>query len=63
VPDLLAGAVTGTRLSSHAGVVLGLLLVAVLARAERVPTPGRPAAGSDGSSLSRALPRRYRGAA
>lgn len=63
VPDLLAGAVTGARLSSHAGVVLGLLLVAVLARAERVPTPGRPAARSDGSSLSRALPRRDRGAA
>lgn len=63
VPDVLAGAVTGARLSSHAGVVLGLLLVAVLARAERVPSPGRPAAGTDGHSLSRSLPRRHRGAA
>jgi len=61
VPDLLVGAVTGVRLSSHGGVVLGLLLVAVLARAERVPAPGRPVAGSDGHSLS--LPRRHRGAA
>jgi predicted anti-sigma-YlaC factor YlaD len=63
VADLLAGAVTGARLSSHAGVVLGLLLVAALARAERVPSPGRPAAVTDGHSLSRALPRRHRGAA
>jgi predicted anti-sigma-YlaC factor YlaD len=63
VPDLMAGAVTGARLGSHAGVVLGLVLVAVLARAERVPTPGRPAARSDGSNLSRSLPRRHRGAA
>jgi predicted anti-sigma-YlaC factor YlaD len=63
VPDLLADAVTGARLSSHAGVVLGLVLVAVLARAERVPTPGRPVARSEGASQPRALPRRSRGAA
>jgi predicted anti-sigma-YlaC factor YlaD len=63
VPDLLVGAVTGARLSSHAGVVLGLLLVAALARAERVPSPGRPAAGTDGSHLPRSMPRRHRGAA
>jgi predicted anti-sigma-YlaC factor YlaD len=63
VPDLLAGAVTAARLSSHAGVVLGLVLVAVLARADRVPSPGRPAAGTDGHNLSRSLPRRHRGAA
>jgi predicted anti-sigma-YlaC factor YlaD len=63
VPDLLANAVTDVRLGSHAGVVLGLLLVAVLARAERVPTPGRPAARSAGSGLSRSMPRRHRRAA
>ena len=63
VPDFLAGAVTGARLSSHAGVVLGLVLVAALARAERVPAPGRPAARADGHRLSRSLPRRHRGAA
>lgn len=63
VPDVQAGAVTVARLSSHAPVVLGLLLVAVLARAERVPTPGRPTARSDSHSQSRSLPRRHRSAA
>jgi predicted anti-sigma-YlaC factor YlaD len=63
VPDLLAGAVTGARLGSHAGVVLGLLLVAALARAERMPTPGRPVARSEGHNPSWSLPRRHRGAA
>lgn len=63
VPDLLSGAVTGARLGSHAGVVLGLLLVAALARAERVPGPGRPATRADGHSSSRSLPWRHRGAA
>jgi predicted anti-sigma-YlaC factor YlaD len=63
VPDLLGGVVTGTRLSSHAGVVLGLLLVTALARAERVPGPGRPAARADGHGLARSLPWRHRGAA
>jgi predicted anti-sigma-YlaC factor YlaD len=63
VPDLLDGAVTGTRLASHTGVALGLLLVAALARAERVPGPGRPAVRAGGSSPARSLPRRHRGAA
>ncbi|MBV9823985.1 MAG: hypothetical protein JO144_17280 [Actinobacteria bacterium] len=63
VPDLLDGAVTGARLASHAGVVLGLVLVAALARAERMPGPGRPAVPAGGQHLSRALPRRHRGAA
>jgi predicted anti-sigma-YlaC factor YlaD len=63
VPDVLAGAVTGARLASHAGVVLGLLLVAALARLERLPGPGRPAAGADRGGLGRSLPRRHRGAA
>lgn len=63
VPDLVAGAVTGVRLGSHAGVVLGLVLVAVLARAERMPTPGRPVARNEGSSQLGPLPRRSRGAA
>jgi predicted anti-sigma-YlaC factor YlaD len=44
VPDLLAGAVEAARLASHAGVLAGLVLVAVLSRAERLPVPG-PAAG------------------
>ncbi|HEV2887864.1 MAG TPA: zf-HC2 domain-containing protein [Jatrophihabitans sp.] len=63
VPDLLSGAVTGARLGSHAGVVLGLLLVAALAGAERVPGPGRPAARAGGHSPARSLPWRHRGAA
>jgi predicted anti-sigma-YlaC factor YlaD len=63
VPDLLDGAVTGVRLASHAGVALGLLLVAALARAERVPGPGRPAVPVRGQGLGRSLPRRDRGAA
>ncbi|MEO6502612.1 MAG: zf-HC2 domain-containing protein [Jatrophihabitantaceae bacterium] len=63
VPDLLGGAVTAARLGSHAGVVLGLLLAAALARAERVPGPGRPAVRADGSGLARSLPWRHRGAA
>ncbi|MDQ1721235.1 MAG: hypothetical protein QOI26_969 [Pseudonocardiales bacterium] len=63
VPDLLDGAVTGARLASHAGVVLGLVLVTALARAERVPGPGRPAARADGRHPARSLPRRHRGAA
>ena len=44
VPDLLDGAVTGARLASHTGVAVGLLLVLALARAERVPGPGRRSA-------------------
>lgn len=63
VPDLLDGAVTGARLASHAGVVLGLVLVAALARAERMPGPGRPAVPADGQQPARTLPRRHRGAA
>lgn len=63
VPDLLAGAVTGARLCSHAGVVLAVLLVAALARAERLPGPGRAVARPDGSSSARPVPRRHRGAA
>lgn len=66
VPDLLDGAVTGARLASHAGVLLGLVLVTALARAERVPGPGRPAVRSDGhrlASRARSLPRRHRRAA
>lgn len=39
VPDLLAGAVAGARLASHAGVLAGLVLVAMLYRSERLPGP------------------------
>jgi predicted anti-sigma-YlaC factor YlaD len=63
IPDLMDGAVTGARLASHTGVALGLLLVAALARAERLPGPGRPAVRVGGSSPARSLPRRHRGAA
>ncbi len=63
VPDLLDGAVTAARLASHAGVALGLLLVAALARAERVPGPGRPALTAGGQSPVGSAPRRSRGAA
>lgn len=63
VPDVIAGAVEAARLASHAGVLLGLILVALTWRMERLPTPGHRvvadvAAGSSGSVL-----RRSRGAA
>lgn len=63
VSDLRAGAVTGARLSSHAGVVLAVLLIAVLARAERLPRPGRAVARPDGHGAARPVSRRHRGAA
>lgn len=63
VPDLMDGAVTGARLASHTGVALGLLLVAALARAERLPGPGRPAMPVGGTGAARSLPWRHRGAA
>jgi predicted anti-sigma-YlaC factor YlaD len=41
VPDLIAGAVEPARLASHVGVLLGLILVALVSRASRLPAPGR----------------------
>ncbi len=61
IPDLLAGAVAAARLASHAGVLAGLVLVAMLYRSERLPVPG-PAAQSAGST-TRTRPRSRRGAA
>ena len=71
VLDLRSGAVTGGRLSSHAGVVLAVLLIAVLARSERLPRPrparllgaGRTVGRPDGHSPAGPMPRRHRGAA
>ena len=62
IPDLLAGAVAGARLASHAGVLAGLVLVAVLFRSERLPGPG-PAVGQPESTRPRARSRSRRGAA
>jgi predicted anti-sigma-YlaC factor YlaD len=63
VPDLLGGEVTGARLASHAGVVLAVLLIAVLARAERLPQPSGELAQPDRHRSVRPAPRRSRGAA
>jgi predicted anti-sigma-YlaC factor YlaD len=63
VPDLMAGAVSAARLASHAGVVLGLLLVALMARAQRMPGPRRNVGQLDGAGETRTVPRRSRGAA
>jgi predicted anti-sigma-YlaC factor YlaD len=40
IPDLAAGAVQGARLASHAGVVLGLVCVALVSRSQRTLPPG-----------------------
>ncbi|MEO6700371.1 MAG: hypothetical protein ABI140_17920 [Jatrophihabitantaceae bacterium] len=40
VPDVLAGAVETARLAGHAGVLAGLILVALMSRFERLPAPG-----------------------
>lgn len=50
--DIAAGLVDGTRLASHLGVVAGLVLVALAARAERVLPPRGAAAGSGSTSDS-----------
>jgi predicted anti-sigma-YlaC factor YlaD len=39
VPDVLAGAVEAGRLASHAGVLAGLVLVALVSRWSRLPAP------------------------
>ncbi len=63
VPDVLAGAVAAARLASHAGVVAGLILVALTSRAERLPSPGRVRArAGDGAETAPGSGRR-RGAA
>jgi predicted anti-sigma-YlaC factor YlaD len=56
VPDLLAGAVGTARLASHAGVLAGLVLVALISRWARLPAPrpviaGKPADGAAAAGL------------
>jgi predicted anti-sigma-YlaC factor YlaD len=47
IPDLAAGQVDGSRLASHIGVVLGLVLVTLMARSERSrPHPAERAASA-----------------
>ena len=49
IRDVASGAVDATRLLSHAGIVVGLVLVAALSRAERaLPPPGDGVAGEVG---------------
>jgi predicted anti-sigma-YlaC factor YlaD len=48
IRDLAAGAVTGGRLATHAAVLVGLLLLIALDRAERALPPGR--VGAAGAS-------------
>lgn len=40
IPDLVTGQVEPARLASHLGVLAGLVLVALLSRAARLPAPG-----------------------
>jgi predicted anti-sigma-YlaC factor YlaD len=52
IPDLAAGAVDGSRLASHIGVVLGLVLITLVARAERSrPRPAERAAADRTSGV------------
>jgi hypothetical protein len=62
VPDVLGGAVQLSRLASHAGVLVGLLLVLLASRAERVPAP-RAARQARPAPAAGALRRLGRGAA
>jgi predicted anti-sigma-YlaC factor YlaD len=62
IPDLLAGAVAAARLASHAGVLAGLVLVAVLSRSERLPGPATDRQGQAGPA-TRPRIRSRRGAA
>ncbi|HET6210898.1 MAG TPA: zf-HC2 domain-containing protein [Jatrophihabitans sp.] len=64
VPDVLAGAVEAARLASHAGVLAGLVLVALMSRWSRLPAPrpNRTAERPDGPALP-GLARRRRGVA
>jgi hypothetical protein len=50
IPDLLSGSVEGARLASHVVVVVGLALVTLISRSERLlpPPVGRSTAGVDG---------------
>lgn len=61
IPDVLSGAVEGARLASHAGIVVGLVLVALMSRSERLPGPAEAA---ERGTLPVSWPRRHhRGAA
>ncbi|MGX7678257.1 zf-HC2 domain-containing protein [Jatrophihabitans sp. DSM 45814] len=48
IPDVAAGDVAPERLASHAGVVLGLLLVVLMSRSQRLLPPVAELAGRDG---------------
>ncbi len=63
VPDVLAGAVEAGRLASHAGVLAGLVLVALVSRWSRqpAPRPGRLAEQPDAPVVAK--PTRRRGVA
>nr|MDQ2839026.1 hypothetical protein [Actinomycetota bacterium] len=60
---LLAGAVEAARLASHAGVVAGLVLVALMSRMERLPAPGPAQTATDLGSVDAAGGPRRRGVA
>ncbi|MGI8666525.1 MAG: zf-HC2 domain-containing protein [Jatrophihabitans sp.] len=63
VPDLLAGAVEAARLASHAGVVAGLVLFALMSRMERLPALGPAQTATDLGSVDSAGGPRRRGVA
>lgn len=63
IPDVLSGVVEGARLASHAGIVVGLVLVALMSRSERLPGPAEDADIDKRGPLSISQPPRHRGAA
>ena len=63
VPDLISGQVEPARLASHLGVLAGLVLVALLSRAARLPAPGVEQAEPAATKLRSTRSRSGRGAA
>ena len=62
IPDLADGTVGGARLASHLGVVLGLVMVTLMSRSERLLPPRGAAQGGE-SDTARDHPFGRRGAA
>ena len=63
IPDLVAGAVEPARLASHLGVLAGLVLVALLSRAAKLPPPPATAAEPVPGASPSGAAKRKRGAA
>jgi predicted anti-sigma-YlaC factor YlaD len=63
LPDIAAGLVQGSRLASHIGVVIGLVLVGLMSRSERLRPSPAGSAGKDSSSAEGRTFGRRQGAA